>query len=122
MTWEALGPPLCSGGFSPADLAHRVWLGTLEQRLVPPWGCFNPLLQTLHTGTFLVVQRLRTGLVWASWWLSGRESACQCRKHRFDPWFQEDLTYQGAAETCAPQLLSLCSRAQGLKLLKPEYL
>ena len=20
------------------------------------------------------------------WWLNGRESACQCRKHRFDPW------------------------------------
>ena len=22
----------------------------------------------------------------ASWWLSGKESACQCRRHRFDPW------------------------------------
>ena len=21
-----------------------------------------------------------------SWYLSGRESACQCRRHRFDPW------------------------------------
>ena len=20
------------------------------------------------------------------WWLSGKESACQCRRHRFDPW------------------------------------
>ena len=20
------------------------------------------------------------------WWLSGRESACQCRRHKFDPW------------------------------------
>ena len=21
-----------------------------------------------------------------SWWLSGKESVCQCRRHRFDPW------------------------------------
>ena len=20
------------------------------------------------------------------WWLSGKESACQCRIHKFDPW------------------------------------
>ena len=22
---------------------------------------------------------------WFPWWLSGKEFACQCRKHRFDP-------------------------------------
>ena len=22
----------------------------------------------------------------ASWWLSGKEPACQCRRHRFNPW------------------------------------
>ena len=25
------------------------------------------------------------GLSGLPWWLSGRESACQCRRHRFDP-------------------------------------
>jgi len=20
------------------------------------------------------------------WWLNGKESACQCRRHKFDPW------------------------------------
>ena len=25
-------------------------------------------------------------LLWASQWLSGKESTCQCRRHRFDPW------------------------------------
>jgi len=24
------------------------------------------------------------------WWLSGKELACQSRRHRFDPWGQED--------------------------------
>ena len=25
-------------------------------------------------------------LLWLPWWLSGKESACQCGKCRFDPW------------------------------------
>ena len=24
------------------------------------------------------------------WWLSGKESACQCRRCEFDPWARED--------------------------------
>ena len=24
--------------------------------------------------------------MWVSWWLSGKESPCQCRRLRFDPW------------------------------------
>jgi len=23
------------------------------------------------------------------WWLSGKESACQCRRHRFHPWIRK---------------------------------
>ena len=23
------------------------------------------------------------------WWLSGKESACQCRRHEFDPWVRK---------------------------------
>ena len=34
----------------------------------------------------LVTQWLRIRLPGLSWWLSGKESACQCRRHRFDPW------------------------------------
>ena len=26
---------------------------------------------------------------WLPWWLSGKEPACQCRRHGFDPWFQK---------------------------------
>ena len=25
------------------------------------------------------------------WWLRGEESACQCRRHGFDPWFRKIL-------------------------------
>ena len=33
--------------------------------------------------TFLCVKNWYLGL---PWWLSGKESTCQCRRHRFDPW------------------------------------
>jgi len=23
------------------------------------------------------------------WWLSGKETACHCRRHRFDPWIRK---------------------------------
>ena len=26
---------------------------------------------------------------WASWWLSAKESTCQCRRYRFDPWVRK---------------------------------
>ena len=26
---------------------------------------------------------------WLPWWLSGKESACQCRRHRFDLWVRK---------------------------------
>ena len=25
-------------------------------------------------------------IIWPPWWCSGKESACQCRRHSFDPW------------------------------------
>ena len=34
------------------------------------------------------------------WWLSGKQSACQCRRHRFDPQSEKNLH--------ATQQLSLC--------------
>ena len=48
------------------------------------------------------------------WWLCAKESTCQCRVHAFDPWSRKipHVTEQ-------PQLLSLCSTAEGLQLLSP---
>ena len=45
------------------------------------------------------------------WWLSGRESTCQCRRHRFDPWSRKSPHAVEQLSTCPrawePQLLSL---------------
>ena len=33
------------------------------------------------------------------WWLSGKESACPCRRHGFDPWSQEHLSCRGTTKS-----------------------
>ena len=53
-------------------------------------------------------ERKKEGL---SWWLSGKEFPCQCRRHGFDSW-------SGRIPHASEQL-SLCSRAPEPQLLKP---
>ena len=43
-------------------------------------------------------------------WLSGKESACQCRRHGFDPWSGK-IPQALEQRSRAPQLPSLCSGA-----------
>ena len=51
-------------------------------------------------------------------WLSGKESTCQCRRHRLDPSLGRlHMPWRNCA--CAPQLLNPHSRAQQAQLLKP---
>ena len=57
------------------------------------------------------------------WWLRGKESACQCRRHGFDPWSRKIPHVLEQLSPCTtttelwhnqahvPQLLSLHSRA-----------
>ena len=37
-------------------------------------------------GAFLVAQTIKNLLYLLPWWHRGKESACQCRRHRFNPW------------------------------------
>ena len=55
------------------------------------------------------------------WWLSGKESTCQCRRHGFHSWSGKIPHTLEQLSLCAT-LLSLCSRAQAPHLLKPELL
>ena len=52
------------------------------------------------------------------WCLSGKESACQYRRHRFDLWSRRIL-HATEQLSCATELLSLRSRAWELQLLNP---
>ena len=62
-------------------------------------------------------------LLWElPWWLSGKESACQCKRHEFSPWSGRipDAVDVDQLSLCVLQLLSLCSRAQEPQLLSPR--
>ena len=47
------------------------------------------------------------------WWLTGKESTYQSRRHGFDPWSRK------IPHAPVPQLFSLCSRTWELQLLSP---
>ena len=52
------------------------------------WGC-RPRVSRAHSLLVNLKQKgknLKYGKKGLSWWLSGEEFACQCRKHAFDPW------------------------------------
>ena len=53
--------------------------------------------------------------------LSGKESSCQCRRHKLDPWSRK-IPHAVEQHSSWPQLLSLCSRAREPQLLKPVCL
>ena len=53
------------------------------------------------------------------WWLSGKEFACQCKRHRFNPWSGK-IPHALGQLSHTPQLWSLCSRAREPQLLSPE--
>ena len=48
------------------------------------------------------------------WWFSGKESACQCRRHRSDPWPGRSHI-PGSNQACALLLLILSLRSKAWK-------
>ena len=89
--------------------------GLQPSRLLQPWdspgkctgvGCKCPLC--------LIVENLIKKAFWrVPWWSSGKESTCQCRRHRFNPWSREMPHVLG--------LLSLCA-ATATELMHPRAL
>ena len=51
------------------------------------------------------------------WWLSGKESTCQCRRHRFNPWSRKTPHCCGAAKTVYHNCWA-CARTQESQLLE----
>ena len=58
-------------------------------------------LMHLMSQSCLFLYTIRINVTGLPWWLSGKESSCQCRRHRFDSW-------SGKIPHAAEQL-SLCS-------------
>ena len=48
------------------------------------------------------------------WWLSGKKSACQCKRYGFDPWSRKIPHAVEQVSPCATTT-ELCSRARALR-------
>ena len=100
LNWtELLGDGTCS------DLWNKTSISPVFLSLLFPLFP-SPLLKVIHVKTHV------PGLAWG---LSGKESACQFRRLRLDPWFRK-ISY--AMEQLHPFTIT-CSRAQEPQLLKP---
>ena len=83
-------------GFSLQSMGSRAGLQQLwPMGLVAPWNLPGPgILHDSFTGRLIPITgppgksflRLKYIYYWLPRWLSGKESACQCRRHGFDPW------------------------------------
>ena len=69
-------------------LDHVIWQAGVGGSLTHP---FNPL----HTGWLKIVYCFQTKGYAGS--ASGKETACQCRRHRFDPWARKIPPEEGMA-------------------------
>ena len=96
-------PPVCFVVYSRAE--HIPPCLTSESSLPSPWGTpalsrkrywSNNSSPSLFAWVFFFSPVLNDILMWIScfvlnnlelpWWLSGKKLACQCRRHRFNPW------------------------------------
>jgi len=58
----------------------------------------------------------------AFWWLSGKEPACQCWRHGFDPWSGKISYSLEQLGPCATTIEPVLLWSPGMQLLKPEHL
>ena len=82
--------PATKYSWASLEKEDQTWLSWLTRsHLGPKLFCDLSLVTMLGLELFSVINDLKkkknieTGL---PWWLSGKESACQCKRHRFDPW------------------------------------
>ena len=54
------------------------------------------------------------------WWLSSKESACQCRRHEFNPWSRKIPHAVGQLNLCAATTEACSPRARALQQEKPQ--
>ena len=77
--------------------------GLQPTRLLQPW---DPPGKSTGVGCVcllhLIIENLIKKAFWrVPWWSSGKESTCQCRRHRFDPWSRKTAPAMGPLSLCA---------------------
>ena len=110
-TWQGSPEPETASLLFGVSITDRCTILPLLELLLLLWGRFWPgLAHNRCLGNI----RLRNWVPGLPWWLSGKESACQCRSHGFDPW-PGRIPY--ASEQAKPMLHNYWPHT--LQLLKP---
>ena len=97
-----------------------IWLNEYKSHffIFSKWSS-SPTCPSPKTNLILLITYFKNIKKELPWWLRGKESTCRCRGHHFNPWFRK-IPHAKEQLTCAPQLLSLCSRAWALRLQSPR--
>ena len=98
---------LCSGHFF-VTLLLFCWCFICE------WACFTPSYWSLP------ILRASKSQCRLPWWPSDKKYISQCRRMGLIPDLRRSCM-PGSNQAYLPQLLSLCSRARELQLLKPDH-
>ena len=84
--------------------------GVRSRELLLVFINFIDLVDSLtYMQLYKLLKNLKKGL---SWWLSGKEPACQYRRHEFDPWSERVPHASDQWSPRGPQLLTLSSRVR----------
>ena len=93
LQWPSVYPfPLTSHPPTSSDKLHSAFKtasGGMPLHLYQAGPCGTPGHKSLSVSPHFLITGNRFHLAFMTGlplWLSGKESACQCRKHRFDPW------------------------------------
>ena len=70
------------------------WIKSPQSNSTMPYEPYLVLLKDTDGKASLEVQWLRLHLPGLPWWLSGKESSCQCRRHGFNSWSEKDPKYK----------------------------
>ena len=77
---------------------------TWEQPKCPSAGEWKMLVYLLVSSMCLAHKKHQSGL---PWWLSGKEFACQCRRHGLDPWTRKIPHAAKRLGLCTPTVKSV---------------
>ena len=103
---KSLAPKFPVFAFQPTSVTLLPSLSEISSLVLRPQIYHNP--SNNCTISIVLLQNRETGL---PRWLSGKEIACQSRRHRFDPW---------SRKIPCTTTMSLCLRAQELQLVSPR--